>query len=197
MVASSKAIRIGVIAEETNDVDVMYELTCKIIRENKFSLSHFVGHGCGKLRRKCKAWSEILLAKGCDHLAVVHDLDQYEEATLRKELDEYVLSIGFGQTVILIPVEEIEAWLLSDPKAVKTVFNMRRLPKIPKAPEKIKSPKEYLGRLVRNESRSQYLNTVHNRRIARELSIGALDRCPSFSSYPAFLTAAFPKRSMI
>ena len=58
MAGSAKAVRIGVIAEEKNDIDVIYELTCKIIKENQFSFSHFIGHGCGKVRKKCNAWDK-------------------------------------------------------------------------------------------------------------------------------------------
>ncbi len=58
---SKKSTKIGVIAEEQNDIDVLYQYTCKIIPENSFSFLRFVGHGCGKLRKKCRAWAENLL----------------------------------------------------------------------------------------------------------------------------------------
>jgi hypothetical protein len=57
MGASKKSIKIGVIAEESNDVEVLYEYTGKLIPANTFSFAQFVGHGCGKLRRKCRAWA--------------------------------------------------------------------------------------------------------------------------------------------
>ena len=53
MADSNSRFTIGVIAEEVNDVEVLYEMTCKIVSENSFSFKLFVGHGCGKLRRKC------------------------------------------------------------------------------------------------------------------------------------------------
>ena len=191
----NKAVRIGVIAEEKNDVEVIYELTCKVIRENQFLISKFLGHGCGKVRGKSQAWAQNLLAGGCLHLVMVHDLDTRDEQALRTLLENKIDDSDFEQKVILIPVEEIEAWLLSDSEALKTVFNMRKLPKVPRWPEKIKNPKEFLGEVVRKNSKSQYLNTIHNKHIANALSISKLNRCPSFSPYPEFLKSAFPKAS--
>lgn len=47
-------MRIGVIAEEASDIDVLYELTCKLTKENMFSFKRFIGHGCGKLRKNAQ-----------------------------------------------------------------------------------------------------------------------------------------------
>ncbi len=193
MAGSTKAVRIGVIAEEKNDVDVLYELTCKIIKENHFAFSNFVGHGCGKLRRKCKAWARTLLDRGCSHIVVIHDLDTHNEKCLRAMLEGEIAELRGAVKVVLIPNEELEAWLLSDSDALKIAFNMRKLPKIPRWPERIDSPKEFLAEVVRQNSRAQYLNTVHNRQIAKALAISKLARCPSFSPYPRFLDVVFPK----
>ena len=40
-----KSIKIGVIAKEINDVEVLYEYTAKLIPENGFAFAQFVGHG--------------------------------------------------------------------------------------------------------------------------------------------------------
>jgi hypothetical protein len=186
-------MRIGVIAEELNDVEVLYELTSKLIPESAFSFKQFLGHGCGKLRRKCSAWAETLLGRGCSFLVVIHDLDRCDEAELRASLDTQIKDSQFQLTVILIPIEEIEAWLLSDPNALQTVFKMRKAPKIPKRPERISSPKEFLSDLVTQNSRAQYLNTIHNRRIASALRIESLNCCPSFARYPKFIKEAMKR----
>lgn len=186
-------MQIGVIAEETNDVDVLYELTRKLIPENAFSFSRFVGHGSGKLRRKVGVWAENLLTRGCSYLVVIHDRDQRDEAQLRALLCSQLES-SLSRVVILIPIEEIEAWLLCDPTALQTVFKMGRVPTIPARPEGISDPKEFLSRIVAQNSRSQYLNTVHNRRIAAALGIDALKkRCPSFERFPKFIDEVMKK----
>lgn len=112
---------------------------------------------------------------------------------MRVLLENEMKNVNLGQQVVLIPTEELEAWLLCDPKALKTVFNMRRLPKISRLPETISSPKEFLAQVVGTNSKTLYLNTIHNKRIAKSLSISNLSRCPSFSRYPKFLEIVFPK----
>ena len=187
MAASIKSIKIGIIAEEQNDIDVIYELTTKLINSNKFTFKKFVSHGCGKLRRKCSAWAQILKTSGCTFLIVVHDLDKNDEKKLRFTLERELTGVNFTNSIVLIPIEEMEAWLLSDPTAIKSVFNMKKLPKIPKHPENINSPKEFLSQLVKSNSKTQYLNTVHNKRIAEAVSISQLGACPSFTCFPPFL----------
>jgi hypothetical protein len=195
MAASTKAVRIGVIAEDNSDLDVIYELTCKIVRENQFSFARFVGHGSGRVRRKCRAWARNLLDRGCAHIIVVHDLDRCVEHELRQLLEAQLTDLHFETSIVLIPVEELEAWLMSDPTALKVVFNMNKVPKVPKWPEKIQSPKEYLANLIRTDSKAQYLNTVHNRKIAKALELSSLERCPSFLAFPEFLSRVFPRSS--
>ena len=179
---------IGVIAEEKNDVEVLYEFTCKLTLENKFSFSKFYAHGCGKLRRKCGAWAHNLLTRGCSLLVIIHDLDDNDEITLKKELQDHINSNAFAGTLILIPKYEIEAWLLSDELALKDIFNMNKAPKVPKHPENVPHPKEYLRDLVWKCCKKQYINVIHNRKIAKAIRIERLSVCPSFSSYPTFIT---------
>ena len=123
----------------------------------------------------------------------MHDLDKRDEKELRRSLEDQVADLNYEHKVILIPIEEIEAWLLCDPAALKTVFRMAKLPKTPKSPELIPDPKQLLADIIRKNSKTQYLNTIHNRRIASALSISKLGRCPSFSAYPKFLMKVFPR----
>jgi len=181
------SVNIGVIAEEYDDVDVLYELTCKLTLENNFSFSKFISHGCGKLRNKCRAWSHILVRRGCSHLIVIHDLDTHNEGDLRDQLEQSVRGVGFTGHLILIPVYEIEAWLLSDPLALKQTFNMSKTPKVPVHPETIRHPKEHLRDIVWKSCKKRYINTIHNKKIAGAIRIERLSVCPSFSLYPEFL----------
>lgn len=194
MAGSSKVLKIGVIAEEDNDVDVLYEFTSKLIAKKSFSFKQFVGHGCGKLRRKCGVWANNLHQRGCSHLVILHDLDVWKENELRAILDKSITGVAFRLSVVLIPIQELEAWLLSDAQALRKVFGMRQDPKTPARPERIASPKEYLGRLIWKSTKARYLNTIHNKKIAAETRIPSLAKCPSFSRYPIFLKAAKARR---
>lgn len=182
-------MKIGVIAEDNSDVEVLYELTCKLIDRHSFSFGKFLGHGCGKMHRKCTAWAENLLKRGCTHLVVLHDLDNNIEQNLRAELEHCVQSISFKGYVILIPVHEIEAWLLVDANALKDVFNMKKIPKLPKRPEDIICPKEKLRDIIWRMTKKYYVNTIHNKRIASASRISKVKTCKSFQPFPIFIAS--------
>lgn len=171
---------IGVIAEDLSDVQVVEALLTKYSDRNRFFIKKFVGNGCGKLKNKCRAWAATLLASGCHHVFLLHDLDRKKEAELRAILEDKLPCSAFPTSVIVIPVEELEAWLLSDEAAIKAVFSLKTAPKRYPNTEKVKSPKEELGRIVWSLGRKRYLNTVHNRRIAEKVTLDNLRRCRSF-----------------
>ncbi len=186
-------MEIGIIAEEYSDLDVLHELTAKIVDVRRFSFGRkFIAHGCGKLRKKCRVWAEILIKKGCRHLIVLHDLDNNSQDELRTFLNRSVADLNFSGYIILIPKHEIEAWLLVDANALKKVFGMSKMPSVPSSPELILEPKEKLEEIVRKYSGKQYFNSIHNRIIANRLEIRLLKRkCLSFADYPSFINRIF------
>lgn len=181
----SKAI--GVIAEDVSDVEVVIALFEKYVPRNTFYVRRFVGNGCGKLRSKCRTWAENLLRGGCEHIFLFHDRDRHKEEALRKSLLAKLPPRDFPQSVIVIPVEEMEAWLLSDEEAIKAVFALKETPKRYINCEDVNSPKEELERLVWVSGKKRYLNTVHNKRIAEKTTLENLRRCPSFVPFDEFV----------
>lgn len=184
---------IGVIAEDTSDVHTLYEFTCKLAPAASFKFRKFVGHGCGKLRRKCKAWAENLADRGCDFLVVLHDLDDRVEQALRMELDALVPRDRFQAHLVLVAVREVEAWLLCDGPALQAVFNSRTQPKLPAHPERLDDPKAELRVRIKRAAGSTYSNTIHNRRIATASAIELIEaKCPSFRPFVAFIQSHLP-----
>ena len=181
-------MKIGIICEEDNDLDVINELTSKLIPPHRFSYKKFIGHGCGKLRRKCTAWANNLIKSGCDHLVVIHDLDTNDENDLRNKLTDSIKHIGFAGYVVLIPTREIEAWLLSDAQALQKTFKMQGLPKVPARPERERRAKEKLRDIIWKFSKKRYVNTIHNGKIASFIRINQLNTtCASFKPFPQFI----------
>ena len=181
------SISIGIIAEDDSDFRVMSELTAKIIPSNSFVFKKFAGGGCGKLRRKCAAWTQNLLDRGCSHLVVLHDLDSNDMTKLRNELERKTNDIRFEAKVVLIPVQEIEAWLLSDAEAIRSVFNMSKRPTVPANPESASNPKEMLRDIVWAGAKKRYINTIHNEKIASALDLHRITALGSFRPYVGFL----------
>jgi hypothetical protein len=179
--------KIGIIAEDKSDIDVITEILKKYMGANEFRIGRFVGNGCGKLRSKCEAWTKNLFKSGCNYVFVFHDLDRNCANKLRKDLEIKVCPNKYENSLIVIPVEELEAWLLSDSDAIKSVFNLNKKPKKIHGCENISSPKEHLRDMVWATGKKRYLNTVHNKKIAKETSLENLKRCPSFIQFHEFI----------
>lgn len=182
-------MKIGIIAEDDSDVAVIKELTLSMLRPKQVGFRRFVGDGCGKLRRKCGAWAKILVKQGCPCIVVVHDLDINEEQQLRNDLSEQIAPAKAKLTVVLIPKREIEAWLLYDGKAIASAFRQKKSPKLPGNPENLADPKKHLRDLVWKTYRRDYLNTVHNAVIAKQVDPAKICPCASFAPHLPFVKA--------
>jgi hypothetical protein len=183
------ATRIGILAEERSDVEVAESLIQKIIPRKSFSIHSFVGHGCGKLRSKCRDWAQQLALRRCSALILIHDLDERRLSDLRHDLDKALNPCPVEAHMIVIPIKEIEAWLLCDGRAIKEAFGLSRIPSVPGQPEQVLRPKEKLRDLVWHcsERRTRYINSVHNRRIADALPIHSLAKCSAFTAFRRFV----------
>lgn len=179
-------MKIGIIAEDDSDVAVIVELTFRLVKRRNIGTSRFVGHGCGKLRRKCGAWAANLVQRGCHAIIAVHDLDDYDEQSLRNELTKAVRAAKPKLDVVLIPKRELEAWLLYDANAIALVFRNSRRPNLPGDPESVGDPKRFLRELVRRTYRREYLNTVHNAEIAKHIELTKLKKSHSFLPHITF-----------
>lgn len=178
---------IGIIAEDSSDIDVINEIIKKFSPPNTFHIKKFVGNGCGKLRNKCQSWADALIKKGCNHLLLIHDLDRNKESDLLSALQSKIPKEKYPNSLIVIPIEELEAWLLSDEAAIQSVFSLKERPKKYKNCEQIKSPKEELARLVWSKATKRYLNTVHNKKIAEKTSLENFRRCSSFKPLDEYI----------
>ncbi|KQR91492.1 hypothetical protein ASG01_14065 [Chryseobacterium sp. Leaf180] len=182
--------KIGIIAEDESDVEAIRELIKRITGKNNIGFKHFVGRGCGKIKRKADDWATQLKKRGCSVLILIHDLDRnkYEDLydIIHKSIHPFVIS----KTLINIPTEEMEAWFLADEKGIKSALNLRKAPKKYHHPETIKSPKEVLGNEIEKASNNSkiYLNTKHNLLIAKAIDIDIVkSKCKSFKALHEFV----------
>ncbi len=180
---------IGVIAEDNSDIDVVDEFIRKIVPKKKYIIKSFVGHGCGKVRGKCFQWAGVLKTKGCSCLILLHDLDEHDLPSLNTHLCQVLAHCSISKHVVIIPIREIEAWLLSDNKAIKKAMNLvRDVPRISN-PQEIVDPKRKLGETIYllSDKTKRYLNSVHNRKIAAAVELVNVRRCSSFLPLESFL----------
>jgi len=172
--------KIGIICEDQSDYDVLKILIGKA--NNKVSFVPKFGHGCSRIRAKADSWVSELATRGCRFVLIVHDLDSRAEPELRSQISRKIHNCATSENLIVIPVRELEAWLLSDGAAINKAFELKESAKDHKNPESIDNPKEYIEDLVwrLSEKRIRYINTVGNARIAKHLQIDKLKSVKSF-----------------
>jgi hypothetical protein len=188
----TKVKSIGIIAEDNSDYETSKVLIKRIIKKDNISFKKAIGNGCGKIKRKALDYSRDLKNRGCNLLILLHDLDRNQLVTLKAELDCKLEDSYIQNYFVCIPIEEIEAWLLSDPNGIKVALNLRRAPNVKGQPEQIPSPKEKLEELVSICSNKEkvYLNTKHNELIASKICIDTVkQKCNSFQLLHDFLQA--------
>jgi len=179
--------RIGIIAEDKSDVAVI-KILVERLRGAPISVNDFVGNGCGKIVKQSAVWSKELARIGCKYLLVVHDLDRNDHVELVTKLRQAILGCSI-QNLIVIPVEELEAWLLSDEAAISKFFSLKTRLKRIANPETVSSPKEKLARLVYQSTagKKRYVNSIHNQGIAQQVSLSKLRVCSSFLPLEKFV----------
>ncbi len=191
------SVVIGIIAEDDSDIDVFSELLAKIAKPASFSVKKHTGDGCGKIFSKCVSWIEDLKRRGCSHFILVQDSDRSDPQALRRKLEG---KIKPDQTkLVLIPTIELEAWLLSDPDAIKAGLNLDSKPQTPAKPEESDDPKRDLKHIIKKYSNNKkfYVNTCHNKLIAKEINLEKVKKCKSFLPFLAFTNSIIPKSSLI
>lgn len=175
--------RVGLIAEDESDIDALKELIKRITGKPNIGFKHFVGRGCGKIKRKADDWARQLKSKGCKVLFVIHDLDRNNHDDLLNLITNNLHPFIITDTLINIPIEEMEAWFLSDEKGLKQALNLKKVTRVYHHPETITSPKEVLGIEIEKASNDTkiYLNTKHNTIIAKTIDINIVKaKCNSF-----------------
>ena len=113
---------------------------------------------------------------------------------LRTELNAAIAPARATASVVLIPKREIEAWLLYDGAAIATAFRQNEHPRLPGNPESLLDPKKYLRDLIWRKYGKDYLNTVHNARIARHIRVSYLRGSRSLAPHFGFIKTV---RSML
>jgi hypothetical protein len=170
---------IGVIAEDDSDVEIVDELIKKILPQKRYSIKSFVGHGCGKVRGKCFQWANVLKTKGCSKLILLHDLDEHNFTSLNNQLCTALKNCSIPKHIVIIPIKEVEAWLLCDNQAIKRAMKLRENVPPVANPQAILDPKKKLGEIIylRSGKTKRYLNSAHNRKIAAELNLASVRKC--------------------
>lgn len=184
---NSKHLYIGVISEGDSDFEVLKELIKKIKINNEIVLKRKIGKGCSRIKTKCNSFATILKNQNCKKLIIIHDLDDKKYDILYNQLKLSIEPSPIIDYKIIIPIKAIEAWLLSDMKAILKTFNYDKFVKEIPNTERIHKPKDHLNKLVKNRFKKTYLNTVHNKKIASHMDLKKLLKYSSFKHLYDFI----------
>lgn len=172
-----------ILAEDRSDYETLRVLVRRLANNDRLTVKGKGYEGCGELIRKGAKAVNQFFAAGFSRFIICHDADGPDPA---KKRDLVYRSI-VGQChcpdscCIVVPVQELEAWILADNESIVNVIKSWT-PKAISSPELIESPKEYLERLSRNSNgKPLYSHATHNPRVAEHLRIEMVkSKCPSF-----------------
>ncbi len=106
----------------------------------------------------------------CSTLILLQDLDEHEYSVLHRKLSAELRNCALPKNIVIIPIREIEAWLLSDNQAIRRAMKLINNIAEISNPEEIIDPKRKLNEIVYLKSgrTKRYLNTAHNKKIAAD-----------------------------
>ena len=181
----------GILGEDESDVQTLKVLIRRLRDDPKLPLKLKGYDGCGEMLRKGERQLHLFAGLGCDRFVICYDADGHDPNDRREEvMRKIVRPSGFArQCCVLVPVQELEAWILADIEAVSNVLTSWRPDPIKQNPEAIKDPKEYLERLSRGTNKKPiYSHATHNPRVAQYLRLALVrGRCPSFEPLVSFV----------
>jgi energy-coupling factor transporter ATP-binding protein EcfA2 len=147
--------------------------------------------GCGEILKRGANQLQSFANQGCTKFIVCHDADGPDPLRKHREIESRVVRpSGCEQCCIVIPVHEIEAWILADiDNVAKHVSKYWNPPAFEGNPEGVEKPQKVLENMSRNSKKMpRYSHTSDNEVVARHLDLARVrSRCPSFRPFIDFV----------
>ena len=172
----------GILGEDRSDAETLTTLVRRLKSDDSLPVKRKGYEGGALLLRKGANQLRAFADLGCSRYVVCHDSDGPDPTARRQQvLDQVVKPSGVGPCCIVIPVQELEAWILADIAAVTAIMSSWHPTEIG-SPEHITSPKEHLERLSRDaRKKPRYSHATHNEQVAKYLNLDRVAaKCPSF-----------------
>ncbi|AGW89714.1 hypothetical protein N234_06702 [Ralstonia pickettii DTP0602] len=175
----------GVIGEDKSDVEVLRHIIERLSPAGKKVVVRTKGYnGCAEMLRKGAKQLMAFEREQCHRFVVCYDSDREDPAQRLKRLISDVIKPAAisGPLCALVPIQEIEAWILADLPAVTNIIQSWVPTEKYPSPENVKDPKEELVKLSRNVvRRPRYSYVMHNPQVAKFLDLDVVYRkCISF-----------------
>jgi hypothetical protein len=186
-----KTVRFAILGEDDSDAETLKILVRRVAENERLPVYTKGYNGCAQLMRKGARDVAALAEEGWHRFVIAHDADRMTAEARHAAVWARVVKRSQampGCCCVVVPVEELEAWILADVEAVTKEWPAWR-PKPVASPERIESPKEHLERLSRDaQHRPRYSHKTHNPVIAPHLDLAMVERkCPSFCVLSRFV----------
>jgi hypothetical protein len=181
---------IAIIAESDSDIETLCVFLSKMRGGHRPKCVAKRGvRGAGNILREGEKIAKMCKNLGAKSLLVCRDADNEDPVKLASEIFRIISPAFGGDTIIIIPVQMIEAWLIADPDAVSKALDRMRIPDVAN-PESLRDPKNLLVKHSRdNNSKPRYVPDIHNAKIAGHVDINVIKRkCKSFATLSKFAT---------
>jgi Domain of unknown function (DUF4276) len=156
-----------------------------------------------KMIAECGSVASTLLRQGCRRLLIIWDLypawREQGQSPCRAEDRALILdslrSAGVRSHVHLVCIEEeLEAWLLSDGRAISSVLSTMAHPvrvADVRYAETVSNPKKRLNRIFSQNRRGTYNDIVHAEKIVKAMpDLSRIGRCTTFTRFAEKVTGA-------
>lgn len=183
----------ALIGEDKSDADTIKVLIKRLANNERMTIKTKGYSGCGEMLRKGARDLKLFESLGCTHFVVSYDADNHDPQARKDEVIQKVVKpSGINNHVcVVIPVQELEAWLLADIEAASAIFKGWQ-PKPVKNPELISEPKEYLEKLSRQSNKKpRYVHAIHNEKMAWKVDLDKVQqKCKSFHPLMAMVAGS-------
>src|SRR5487761_1360337 len=181
----------GILGEDDSDVKTLKTIVKRIAGKSS-SVSGKGYDGCAEMLRKgARDILAMWRARKARKFIVCHDADHTEPNEVRANVWQRSVEPSQLDHVccIVIPVQEIEAWILADLDAVRQVIRKFPAKKPIPSPESVDDPKDRLERMSEDErGKRLYEHTRHNEKVAAHLDLALVrNKCPSYAPFEDFV----------
>lgn len=181
----------GVIGEDKSDVESLKVLIKRIASDNSLTVRTKGFSGCGEMLRKGASHIRLFERLGMSRFIICYDADGADPDERRNvAISRIAVPAGVTDFCIVVPVQEIESWILADLSAVTNVILSWR-PEDHGNPESVADPKEQIERMSRGANKKpRYSHATHNPIVVRYLDLDKIyQKCPSFRPLRDFVSS--------
>lgn len=180
----------GILGEDSSDVATLKVLVRRLADDESLPIKGIYYGGCARMLSKGARQLRLFQNLGYTHFIICHDADGSDPEPNREQVRTRIIKPSGIRTdfCIVVPVQELEAWILADIECATNIFSSWK-PNAIRNPESIPSPKEHLEKLSRtSRHRPRYIHTIHNEQMAKHLDLNKISRkCPAFRELEKFI----------